>query len=82
MRIGGSTRRGGTPRPLLALILLGLAGCRSLPELDWNPLIRIEHTTDGAVEIEALGPLIDIRDGPDGLSHAFRPFYQPKLALC
>ncbi|MCB9897143.1 MAG: hypothetical protein H6825_03975 [Planctomycetes bacterium] len=54
------------------------AGCRALPELDWNPLVRIEHTADGGVEIEALGPIIDIRDGPEGLSHALRPLYQHK----
>ena len=64
------------PSRLIAAALLGAAlgtGCHSLPEIDWNPLIRIEHTVDGAVEIEAIGPLIDIRDGPEGLSHAFRP---------
>ncbi len=58
--------------------MLLLGGCSSLPELDWNPLIRIEHTPDGSVEIEALGPLIDIREGPEGTSHALRPLYQHK----
>ena len=49
-----------------------------LPEMDANPLIRVEHTPQGATEIEALGPLVDLRWGPEGFSHAFRPFYQHK----
>ncbi|HZM00919.1 MAG TPA: hypothetical protein VFD43_11770 [Planctomycetota bacterium] len=49
-----------------------------LPELDANPLIRVEHTAEGATEIELLGPLVDLRWGPEGFSHAFRPFYQHK----
>jgi len=63
-----------------ALLLLSLIGCgalpRSLPELDLNPLVRIEHRPDGAVELEALGPLVDLRLGPEGVSHAVRPLYQ------
>ena len=59
-------------------LLSSLGACRSLPELDWNPLLRVEHTPDGGVEIEALGPLINVRDGPDGFSHALRPLYQHK----
>jgi hypothetical protein len=67
------------PRISWALALwAALPACRALPEMDFNPLIRVEHTADGAVEIEALGPLIDIRDGPDGFSHALRPLYQHK----
>ena len=70
-----------SPRSALAAALLGplcLIGCHALPEMDFNPIIRVEHTADGAVEVEAIGPLIDVRDGPEGLSHAFRPFYQHK----
>ena len=67
----------GTLIVWLVVVVSG-TGCRSLPEMDWNPLIRVEHTSDGAVEIEAIGPLVDIRDGPDGTSHAFRPLYQHK----
>ncbi|MDG2149032.1 MAG: hypothetical protein P8N09_05870 [Planctomycetota bacterium] len=78
MRTARTHRLWGSFRPSLALAALLLTGCASLPELDWNPLIRIEHTPDGAVEIEALGPLIDIRNGPEGLSHALRPLYQHK----
>ena len=52
-----------------------------LPEADLNPLLRIQHRPDGAVEIEALGPFIDVRQGPEGLSHAFRPLYQYKQWL-
>lgn len=70
---GRSVRRAA----LLGLALLA-AGCHALPELDWNPLVRIEHTADGGVEIEALGPLIDVRSGPEGVSHALRPLYQHK----
>ena len=48
-----------------------------LPEMDANPLIRVEHSA-GATEIEALGPLVDLRWGPEGFSHAVRPLYQHK----
>ncbi len=64
---------------VLGLALSGCAGLlHALPELDWNPLLRVEHVSDGAVEVEALGPLIDLRAGPEGLSHALRPLYQHK----
>lgn len=64
-------------RPLMLLPLLGCTlAPRDLPELDLNPLVRIEHRGDGAVEIEALGPLVDLRFGPEGTSHALRPLYQ------
>ncbi|MFT7465367.1 MAG: hypothetical protein ACI9EF_003733 [Pseudohongiellaceae bacterium] len=53
-------------------------GCRALPDIDFNPLIRIEQRLDGSTEIEALGPLIAVRSGPEGLSHALRPLYQHK----
>lgn len=66
----------GWCRPALLALLLQLGACAALPEFDWNPLIRVEHTADGAVEVEALGPIIDIRNGPDGVSHALRPLYQ------
>ncbi len=78
MRTGRPSRLIGRPGGAGVLAALLLASCSALPELDWNPLIRIEHTPDGAVEIEALGPLVDIRDGPEGLSHALRPLYQHK----
>jgi hypothetical protein len=66
-----------------ALVLAAAAvlpGCAltELPELDWNPLVRVEHRSDGAVEVEALGPLVNLRSGPEGFSHAVRPFYQHK----
>jgi hypothetical protein len=61
-----------------AALLCALVGCSSLPELDWNPLLRVEHRPGGAVEVEAFGPLVDVRHGPEGLSHAVRPFYQHK----
>lgn len=79
-RCGRDRRSGPRSRAWLAgvLVALGLPACQSLPELDLNPLVRIEHTADGGVEVEALGPLIDVRDGPEGLSHAFRPLYQHK----
>lgn len=66
------------------VLLAACGGCAAvsqlqhLPELDANPLIRVEHQLDGATEIEALGPLIDLRWGPEGFSHAVRPFYQHK----
>ncbi|MGQ0552190.1 MAG: hypothetical protein ACT4PU_03125 [Planctomycetota bacterium] len=70
----------------LALLLAGTGGCaavgsalRALPELDLNPLLRVEHAADGAVEAEALGPLVDLRSDALGLSHALRPLYQHKL---
>jgi hypothetical protein len=78
VRTGGSTRLWRASLPVGVLTMLLLTGCSVLPEMDWNPLIRVEHTPDGAVEIEALGPLINIRDGPEGVSHAFRPLYQHK----
>lgn len=65
-------------RSLLLLLPALLGACRSLPEFDWNPLVRVEHAPDGAVEVEALGPLIDVRIGDDGVSHALRPLYQHK----
>jgi hypothetical protein len=61
-------------------LLCALVGCSGLPELDWNPLLRVEHRLDGAVEIEAVGPFVDLRFGPEGFSHAVRPFYQHKAA--
>jgi len=65
----------------VAVLAAGLGtstGCHSLPEMDWNPLLRVQHMPDGAVEVEALGPFIDVRDGPEGVSHALRPLYQHK----
>ena len=70
--------RAAPGRRLATLLLPLLAACAQLPELDLNPLLRIEQRPDGAVEIEALGPLIALRDGPDGFSHALRPLYQHK----
>ncbi len=62
--------------------VLLLGGCASLlhalPEMDWNPLLRVEHAADGVTELEALGPLVDVRAGPEGVSHALRPLYQHK----
>ncbi len=55
-----------------------VTGCTGLPELDLNPFVRVAHLPDGVVEIEALGPFVDIHSGPEGLSHAVRPFYQHK----
>jgi hypothetical protein len=63
-----------------AALLCALFGCSALPELDWNPLLRVEHRPDGAVELEAVGPLVDLRWGPEGFSHALRPLYQHKAA--
>lgn len=71
-------------RPLLSLptaaILAALLAfsCSALPEMDFNPLIRVEHMPDGATELEALGPILAWRSGPDGVSHALRPLYQHK----
>jgi len=65
----------------LLIALVFSPGCVSLvdlPEMDWNPLLRVEHAPDGSVEVEALGPFVDLRDGPEGFSHAVRPFYQHK----
>src|SRR5262245_59087905 len=84
-----SSARASRRAPLRAAALAGAcvaalasAGCASivssLPEMDWNPLIRVEHRPGGATEVEALGPLIDLRAGPEGFSHAVRPFYQHK----
>jgi hypothetical protein len=69
-------------RAVVAAVLgLPLAGCagllHALPEMDWNPLVRVEHV-DGATEVEALGPFVDLRAGPEGFSHALRPLYQHK----
>lgn len=72
-RSRAAPRRG----PALAALLAALAcACSTLPELDWNPLLRVEHAADGSVEVEALGPLVDLRVGDDGVSHALRPLYQ------
>ena len=66
---------------LLAALPL-LAGCASivgaLPDMDWNPLLRVERQADGAVEAESLGPFLAARKGPEGFSHAVRPLYQHK----
>ena len=69
-------RRRLSPLALWLVALLPLTGCSAFPEFDWNPLIRVEKTADGATEVEALGPFIDIRSGLDGVSHALRPLYQ------
>jgi hypothetical protein len=62
----------------MLVLVTTLTGCASLPDIDLNPLIRIEQRPDGSTEIEALGPLIAIRSGPEGVSHAVRPLYQHK----
>src|SRR5262245_4686287 len=68
-----------TAAAALGLLPAGCAGLlQALPEMDWNPLLRVEHTPEGAVEVEALGPLVDLRAGPEGVSHALRPLYQHK----
>ncbi|GJM22218.1 MAG: hypothetical protein DHS20C15_21330 [Planctomycetota bacterium] len=63
---------------LAGSVALLLGACSSFPQLDLNPLLRVEHTPDGATEVEALGPILAWRSGPDGLSHALRPLYQHK----
>jgi len=63
---------------LVVALVVALAGCASLPDIDLNPLIRIEQSSDGSTEIEALGPFIAVRSGPEGISHALRPLYQHK----
>jgi len=64
---------------VLGLLPAGCAGLlHALPEMDWNPLLRVEHAPDGAVEVEALGPLVNLRAAPEGVSHALRPLYQHK----
>ncbi len=75
---GDKTRaqRGNAWVGLVLAVLL--SACAGLPEVDLNPLLRVEHMPGGAVEIEALGPLIDVRVAPTGTSHALRPLYQHK----
>ena len=70
-------RRGATSLRLAALVA-ALSACSALPDIDFNPLIRVEQRLDGSTEVEALGPLIAVRNGPEGVSHALRPLYQHK----
>ena len=82
-RESGAGARGWTSALAGALAValgaaLALPGCGAFPQLDLNPLLRVEHTPDGATEVEALGPLLAFRSGPDGFSHALRPLYQHK----
>ncbi len=65
--------------------LAGLTGCASwgavLPELDMNPIVRIERTPDGGADVELLGPFVDMHLGPDVTLHRVVPLFQHKRSL-
>lgn len=64
------------------LLAATLAGCASwgahLPELDLNPLVRVERTPDGGADVELLGPFVDMHLGPDVSLHRVVPLFQHK----
>ncbi len=80
MREGRSRRAAVLRRGAAALLLLAGGACTTARAPDFAPLLRVEPAPGGAVEIEALGPLLAARSGPEGFSHALRPLYQHKAA--
>lgn len=69
----------------LAVLAVVVTGCASwgphLPEVDLNPLLRVERTADGGADVELLGPFVDMHLGPDVTLHRVVPLFQHKTSL-